>query len=115
MNEEGIFKQIFKIAGLLLLAGSLIVGSITQDLMLGISIVYGGFISMLGFALIIISSKRLLESENVSRIAFTQYMFRYLLYGILVVIGIQMRLNIVGMLVGLVVINLAIKIHTLIS
>lgn len=113
MNDDKMYKEIEKLALLIMAVIALVCGIVSMDLMNGLSVVFGGILNIIGFRNIVVSSKNLLNSPHASRNATIQYMIRFILYGILIYLGMQVGLSIVFMLLGFLSVNLAIKIHTL--
>lgn len=113
MNDDKMYKEIEKLALLIMVVIALVCGIVSVDVMNGLSVVFGGVLNIIGFRTIVVSSNNLLHSPHASRNATMQYMIRFILYGILMYLGMQVGLRIVCMLLGFLSVNLAIKIHTI--
>ena len=107
------YKEIEKLALLIMLVIAVVSGVVSINLMNGISVIYGGILNIIGFRNIVVSSKKLLYNPHASKNATIQYMLRFILYGVLIYLGMQVDLHIVFMLLGFLSINLAIKVHTI--
>ncbi|MDL2276667.1 MULTISPECIES: ATP synthase subunit I [unclassified Breznakia] len=113
MQSEKMYKQIEYIALAIILVIAGIVMIVTQDWKALLGVVYGGVLNIIGFRWIVVSSKSILKSGNATRLATVHFVLRYLIYAVMLVVGMQVGLNIIFMLLGFFSINLAIKVYTI--
>jgi len=113
MKDDQMYKDIEKLALYIMLVIALISAIISMDIKNGLAVIYGGVLNIMGFRNIVYSSKNLMYSANASRNAMLLYMFRFIMYGVLIYFAMQVGLHIVFILLGFLSVNLAIKIHTL--
>lgn len=114
-EDKQLYLGIVKKAGLILIASTLMVFAVTLDMMMALSVVFGGGLSLAGFAAIIYSTNAMSLEGNVKGKVMGAYLFRYLIYFMFMFTGTKIGLNIVSMLIGFLCVNLGIKVHTLLE
>lgn len=112
MEEKELYLRIIKIAMGLLLVLCGFAFLIMREWIYPVSVLAGGAMAIVGFIWIIVSTGKILTSSKATALAMVNYFIRYLLYGVILVLGILGGLNIVSMLIGFLCVNFAIKINT---
>lgn len=114
MERNSIYTKIVILAVLITILFGVVVLLITHDMMFVCSILLGAALSVLGFIWIVLSSKVLLQSTHASPMAMAQYFIRYVIYAIVMYLGMRLGLHVIFMLLGFLSINLAIKLYILV-
>lgn len=109
MENNIVYRQIVKVALILIGVLSIVVGIIGQDLAFALSLVYGGALGVGGFLWIVVMTSKIDGNTNAQKLVIVHYILRYLLYAGMLILGLCINLNIFSMLLGFVCINLSIK------
>lgn len=113
MENKELYQRILKKAFAILCITSAITFFITKAWMYVFATLLGGILSVLGFVSIVYFTHHASLEGDVKTRFTSAYIFRYLIYFIVMFMGAKAGLNIVSMLLGFLCINLAIKMDTL--
>ncbi len=114
-EDKKLYLSIVKKAFMILLLSMLIVMLLTQDIMYMLSVVIGGVLSLLGFVAVIYSVNTMSMSGNVKGKVVGAYLFRYVIYFLVMYAAAKTGFDILSMLVGFLCVNLGIKVNTLLE
>lgn len=115
VKENKLFQDIIKMAFAIMLVLCGLAFIIMQDITYPIGVLLGGCVSMISFLWIVAMTNKIIDSPKAQALAITHFMFRYLLYIIVFLIGYKCGLNILSMLIGSVCVNVSIKLNTYIQ
>lgn len=105
MSEKEIYKKVILYGLLLSVILSLILYLILKDISIIKGIFLGVFARIIGFVAIIINSFSILSDSKNAYKSVVGYFVRLVFYGLVVVLTIKININIIGLLIGLSIIN----------
>lgn len=115
MEDKELYRKILRYALIILISASIISFLVMQDMIYVYSVLFGGFLSILGFISIVYMVTFISLEGNVKQKFMGAYILRYLIYFACMFMGAKVGLNIVSMLIGFLCINLSIKIEAVLE
>lgn len=114
-TDKKLYRSIIQKAILILFASMFIVWLVSKSLMYALSVLIGGVLSLLGFVFVMYSVYTMNLEGNVKGKVVGAYLFRYVMYFLVMFAAASIGFDILSMLIGFLCVNLGIKVNTLLE
>ena len=113
--ENKIYKLVIGCSLLLTGVATLIGYLVFKDISVVVGLLAGAFARLIGFIVIIAQSRRMITSASPALNAVSGYLVRFVFYGVVIYLSIKYNANVIALLVGFTLVNIAIYIMDIVG